>query len=358
MSKSGISIPTETIGSIPRPDYLLNAMQQFGAGNLTAAELKATMDKATLETIRRLEEIGSPVITDGEQSKPSFVTYAIDGSKSIVPGGVTIPFADGHTRQLPSASGKFAYTHFASEFLLEAKKLTSCPIKQAVISPSAMALLYPSSGIPNYTRDQFIADVIDQSVLDIRKCLDGGASSVQIDCTELRLALKLDPSGSVLREFVDLINKVLEKFTPAQRALIGIHTCPGADQDATHSLDVDYAELIPTLFKINAGRFYMELAAEIDRERVLSIISSHLRENCKVFLGVIDVNDPRVETPEEVRDRVLEIARHIPVDRFGTCDDCGFSPFADDKSTSRETAFAKIRARIQGTKLACDMLGL
>jgi 5-methyltetrahydropteroyltriglutamate--homocysteine methyltransferase len=74
-------------------------------------------------------------------------------------------------------------------------------------------------------------------------------------------------------------------------------------------------------------------------------------------VGVINPIDPRVETPEEVRDRVLEAAEYIPVEQLGTCDDCGFSPFSDDTTTSRETAFAKIRARVQGTALAADVLG-
>jgi 5-methyltetrahydropteroyltriglutamate--homocysteine methyltransferase len=68
--------------------------------------------------------------------------------------------------------------------------------------------------------------------------------------------------------------------------------------------------------------------------------------------------DPRVETPEEVRDRVLEAARYLPVDRLGTTDDCGFSPFSDDTSTTRDTAFAKIRARVLGTALAAKALGV
>ena len=68
--------------------------------------------------------------------------------------------------------------------------------------------------------------------------------------------------------------------------------------------------------------------------------------------------DPRVETAEEVRDRVLEAAEHIPVAQLGTTDDCGFSPFSDDRSTTRETAFAKIRARVEGTRLASATLGV
>jgi len=75
-----------------------------------------------------------------------------------------------------------------------------------------------------------------------------------------------------------------------------------------------------------------------------------------VFIGVIDVLNPKIETGEEVRDRILEAADYIPLSQLGTTDDCGFSPFCDDVSTTRETAFAKIKARIDGTKLAGEKL--
>ena len=82
-----------------------------------------------------------------------------------------------------------------------------------------------------------------------------------------------------------------------------------------------------------------------------------MKEDHRVFVGVVSPIDPRVETPEEVRDRVLEAAQYIPVGQLGTTDDCGFSPFCDDTSTTRDTAFAKIRARVLGTALASEILG-
>jgi 5-methyltetrahydropteroyltriglutamate--homocysteine methyltransferase len=88
------------------------------------------------------------------------------------------------------------------------------------------------------------------------------------------------------------------------------------------------------------------------------MIRRHLRKDQRVFVGVIAPIDARIETPEEVRDRVLEAAKYIPVEQLGTTDDCGFSPFCDDTSTTREAAFAKIRARVLGTALADEALGL
>ena len=90
--------------------------------------------------------------------------------------------------------------------------------------------------------------------------------------------------------------------------------------------------------------------------RVLEIIREHLKPEQRVFVGVIAPIDPRVETPDEVRERILEAARYIPPEQLGTTDDCGFSPFCDDTSTSRDTAFAKIRARVLGTEAAAREL--
>jgi 5-methyltetrahydropteroyltriglutamate--homocysteine methyltransferase len=88
------------------------------------------------------------------------------------------------------------------------------------------------------------------------------------------------------------------------------------------------------------------------------MIREHAKDWQRIFVGVIDPLDPRVETPEGVRDRVLEAAEYISLDRLGTTDDCGFSPFADDTSRTRETSFDKIRARVAGTALASKELGL
>ena len=350
-------IPTEPIGSIPRTPDLVAAWAEKQAGRMPLSEFQAIATSAVQDTIRRLEETGSPVVTDGEQTKPSFATYPLDGAIGLAPDGVVIPFEDGHTRQLPRlTAGPFRYATYASSYLAAAKRLTATPVKQAVISASAMSLLYPATGLPDYPREAFLSDLVNEAVSDIRRCLDQGADSVQIDFTEGRLSLKLDPSGALLEAFVALNNRVLDHFRPEERRRIGVHTCPGGDRDSTHSADVDYGGLLPVLFQHHAGRFYVQLASEKDPESVLQIIRQHLRPDQTVFVGVTDPIDPAVETADQVCDRVLLAARHVPVSQLGTTDDCGFAPFADDASTSREVAFQKIRARVDGTALAAGRL--
>ncbi|MFD3663568.1 cobalamin-independent methionine synthase II family protein [Streptomyces sp. NPDC058659] len=354
-----MSIPTEPIGSIPRPRSLQEALNEHALGRLSEAELTKIQEQATVDTLTRLETLGCPVLVDGEQAKPSFLTYPLTGLTTLAQDGAVIPFADGHTRQLPRlTSGPFRYKVRAETYLRDAQRHTDRPVKQAVIAPSALSLLYPADPIAGYPRETFLSDLADEAEADIRGCLEAGAHSVQLDFTEGRLSLKLDPSGGLLDDLIGLNNEVLGRFGEEDRSRIGVHTCPGGDHDSTHSLDVDYAGLLPRLFQLKAGNFYVQLASESDPERVLKIISDQLRPGIRVFVGVTDPIGANVETPEEVRDRVLLAARYIPVDQLGTCDDCGFSPFADDTSTSRDLAFAKIEARVRGTALASQVLGL
>jgi 5-methyltetrahydropteroyltriglutamate--homocysteine methyltransferase len=353
-----MTIPTEPIGSIPRPAALLEAIKAHQAGKLDQAALDKAYDAALRDTIERFEQTGSPVISDGEQTKPSFATYPLAGL-SLAPDGVVIPFADGHTRQLPRlTAAPFRYGVHAGSYTRAARPYTKKPIKQAVISASALSLLYPASGIDGYPREAFLADLINEAETDIRGALEAGAHAVQIDFTEGRLSLKLDPSAGLLRSFVALNNQVLNRFTADERQRIGVHVCPGGDHDSTHSADVDYAGLLPELFQMNVGRFYLQMASEPDRKRVLRLVSQLLRPNHTVFVGVIDPINPSIETVDQVRERILEAASILPVKQLGATDDCGFSPFADDVSTARDVAFAKIRARVEGTELAARELGV
>ena len=352
-------IPTEPIGSIPRSQQLLSAMADHAAGRISDEQLHDLQTAALRETIAELEATGSPVITDGEQTKPSFATYPLAGLRNLASDGVVIPFADGHTRQLPRlASGPVRYGTHAVSYLKSAQPYAHRPLKQAVISASALSLLYPAAGLPGYSQDAFIDDLVNEAERDIRECLNAGAACVQVDFTEGRLSLKLDPSGGLLNSFVALNNRVLDRFNSVERRKIGVHTCPGGDCDSTHSAEVDYLALLPLLFELNAGRFYIQLASELDRRRVLAKIRGLLKPGQTVFVGVTDPIHPTVETPQQVRDRVLEAAQFIPVESLGTTDDCGFSPFADDTSTSRRTAFSKIRSRVEGTALASTVLNV
>jgi len=378
-------IPTELVGSLPRPEKLQNAYQDLDDGKITWEELQALQDEAAEDSIKRLEATGEPVVTDGEQRESSFATYPITDTlagtglaENLAGDGQFFAiFDDGHHRQLPRLTGgPFRYKTFASEFVEKNRKIATHDVKQAVIAPSMLMLLYPLEGeIEGYSRDQFLADLCDEVEKDIRQCFAAGAVRVSIDFTEGRLANKNDSRNpwtnkDMLDEFIALNNRVIDRFSPEERRNIGIHTCPGGDNDSVHSKEVPYEKLLSKMFEINAGYFLIQCASEEDKEEVYRLCGKYSRDDANgvaqvCFMGVINPLTPEVETAEQVKNDLLTAAKHIPVERLGATDDCGFSPFSRDLKPkhgspdfARDVAMQKISARLEGTRMASEELGV
>jgi methionine synthase II (cobalamin-independent) len=378
-------IPTELVGSLPRPMKLQEAYASYDDGKITWEQLQAEQDAAAEDSIRRLEQTGEPIVTDGEQRESSFATYPITDTLAGTgladnlagDGQYFAIFDDGHHRQLPRLTGgPFRYKTYASEFVEKNRAVASKPVKQAVISPSMMMLLYPLEGeIDGYSREQFLDDVVDECEKDIRQCFAAGAVRVSIDFTEGRLANKNDSrnpwtGNDMLQEFIDLNNRLLDRFSPEERQNIGIHTCPGGDCDSVHSKEVPYEKLLSHMFDLNAGYFLIQCASEDDKEEVYRLCGKYSRDDANgvaqvCFMGVINPLSPEVETAEQVKSDLLLAAKHIPVERLGATDDCGFSPFSRDVKPqhgspdfARDIAMQKISARLEGARMASEELGV
>jgi methionine synthase II (cobalamin-independent) len=378
-------IPTELVGSLPRPERLQNAYQALDDGKITFEELQAEQDAAAEDSIKRLEATGEPIVTDGEQRESSFATYPITDTLAGTgladnlagDGQYFAIFDDGHHRQLPRLTGgPFRYKTYASEFVKKNRKIATRDVKQAVISPSMMMLLYPLEGeIDGYPREQFLSDVVDECEKDIRQCFAAGAVRVSVDFTEGRLANKNDSRNpwtgrDMLQDFIDLNNRLFKRFSADERRNIGIHTCPGGDNDSVHSKEVPYEKLLSKMFDLNAGYFLIQCASEEDKEKVYELCGKYSRDDADgvpqvCFMGVINPLTPEVETPEQVKNDLVTAARHIPVERLGATDDCGFSPFSRDLKPkhgspdfARDVAMQKISARLEGTRMASEELGV
>ena len=378
-------IPTEPVGSLPRPTKLQAAYAAYDAGKIKFEELQSEQEEAARDSIKRYEATGSPIISDGEQRWSSFATYPITDTlagtglaPNLAGGGQYFAiFADGHHRQLPRLTGgPFRYKSFAADSLKKSIKLATKPMKQAVIAPSMLALLYPlKEEVPGYSRKQFEEDLCNECEKDIRAAFAAGAARVSVDFTEGRLATRADSrnpwtGAGMLPHFIELNNRVIDRFSPDERKNIGIHTCPGGDRDSVHSADVPYNNLLPSMFKINAGYFLMQLASERDKDPVYKSIAQHSRDDANgvpqmCYVGVTVTQSPRVESAQEICDQLVRAANFIPKERLGSTDDCGFSPFSIDEKPNhgtpeyaRDVAFQKIANRVKGTKMAAEKLGV
>ena len=383
--RTDTGIPTEPVGSLPRPSKLQDAYAKYDAGEIDKEALEAEQDEAVQDSISHLEQTGLPIVSDGEQRWSSFATYPITDTlagtglaDNLAPDGQFFAiFADGHGRQLPRVTGgPFKYKTYAADTLKKSIQYASKPMKQAVIAPSMIALLYPlSDEVDGYSQEDFESDVVNECEKDIRQAFDAGAERVSVDFTEGRLATRNDPKNpwtgaGLLPHFIELNNRVMERFTPEERVNIGIHTCPGGDRDSVHSADVPYNNLLPEMFKINAGYFLIQLSSERDKDPVYESIGKHRRDDAEgvsqmTYIGVINPQNPRVESAEEVRDALVRAADFIPKENLGSTDDCGFSPFSIDEKPNhgspdfaREVAWQKIANRVEGTKMAADQLGV
>ena len=384
--RAATGIPTEPVGSLPRPSWLQQAYAQYDAGAITRDQLEIEQDRAVKDSIEHEEATGAPIISDGEQRWSSFATYALADTLAGTgladhlagTGGQYFAiFSDGHSRQLPRLTGgPFRYQTYAADTLRKSIAMASKPMKQAVIAPSMLALLYPlDEEIPGYSREAFEEDLVNECEKDIRQAFAAGAAHVSIDFTEGRLATRNDPRNpwtgrNMLPHFIELNNRVLDRFSAEERTKIGMHTCPGGDRDAVHSADVPYSDLLPSLFGVNVGYFLIQLASERDKDRVYQLFGENLRTDANgvaqlAYIGVINPLNPRVESPEEVRDALVRAANFIPKEQLGATDDCGFSPFSIDEKPShgspefaRETAWQKISNRVAGTRLAAEKLGV
>jgi 5-methyltetrahydropteroyltriglutamate--homocysteine methyltransferase len=118
-------------------------MAAFGRGEISAGELEQLQDGRSATRSSGSRPPGSPVISDGEQTKSSFATYPLEGLGNLAPDGAVIPFADGHTRQLPRLTGgPFRFGRHADGYLEAAQRYAHVPVKQAVIAASALSLIY------------------------------------------------------------------------------------------------------------------------------------------------------------------------------------------------------------------------
>jgi methionine synthase II (cobalamin-independent) len=383
--RTATGIPTEPVGSMPRPQKLQDAYAAYDEGKIDKSALETEQEAAVQDTIDRYEATGAPIISDGEQRWSSFATYPITDTlagtglaPSLGPGGQFFAiFADGHGRQLPKlVKGPFEYQNYAADSLKKSIGKAKAPMKQAVIAPSMLALLYPlKEPVEGYSREDFEAKLIDECEKDIREAFAAGAARVSVDFTEGRLATREDPrnpwtGAGLLPHFIELNNRVMARFSAEERKSIGIHTCPGGDRDSVHSADVPYNNLLPEMFTINAGYFLIQLASEREKDPVYESIGKNLRTDADgvtqmAYIGVINPGNPRVESADEVAGRLVRAADFIPKEQLGSTDDCGFSPFSIDEKPNhgspdyaRDVAFQKITNRVEGTRRAAEKLGV
>ncbi len=332
----GDSVRAEVVGSLLRPAALVELRKQHDAGELDASHFKHEEDQHVEAAIRMQEDAGIDVITDGEQRRYAFFGHLVESFDGFdKEGGWAIPFRDEKGEELifkrPVVVGKLRWRHsMCAEDWTFLRAKARRPGKVTMISAQQAAAYYdPEKSRDAYpTRDAYLADIVDVSRREIDELVRLGCTYVQIDAPQY--AALLDPKiragyrerGSDPEQLIDrcieLDNAIIEKHPGVTFA---IHICRGNNQSKFYA-EGDYEPISRIFEKTLFNRFLLEY----DDERSGGFEPlRHLPEDRVAVLGLVTTKKPRLETDDELKSRIEEASRFVPLERLALSPQCGFA---------------------------------
>jgi len=329
-------VRAEVVGSLLRPEYLVSARQQLEKGELDPARFKKVEDHAVDDAVAAQVAAGIDVITDGEQRRYAFFGHLVDAMAGFDKfGGWAIPFRDEKGEQLvfkrPVVVEKLRpLRSMAAEDFVYLRAKTNQPVKVTMISAQQAAAYYdPEKSKGAYaTRDAYLADIVDLSRREVDELARLGCTYVQIDAPQY--AALLDPElregyrkrGSDPEKLIDtcieMDNAIIEGHPGVTFAM---HICRGNNQSKFYASG-DY-EPIARIFERTK---FNRLLLEYDDERSGGFEPlKRVPEDRVVVLGLVTTKKPALESEEELKSRIEEASRCIPLERLALSPQCGFA---------------------------------
>lgn len=338
-------LPTSLVGSYPQPDWLIDreSLSKRFPPRVRALELwrvdpdylDQAQDDATVLAIRDQERAGLDIITDGEMRRESYsnrFANALDGVDLDNPG--TALDRSGHPNPVPRVTGRISRRHAVEtrdvEFL---RANTDRRIKITVPGPFTMSQQAQNE---YYVSDREMAlDYAAAVNAEIKDLFAAGADYVQID--EPYMQARPEPA----REYgLEALNAALDGVDGET----AIHICFGYAA-IIHERPAGYS-FLPELAECTAHQISIETAQSNLDTSVLESLRGKT-----VILGVIDLSDPNVETPEIVADRIRRALPHVDADKVIVAPDCGM------KYLPRDVAFGKMKAMADGAAIVRGEIG-
>jgi len=349
-------IKADVIGSMLRPQYLLDGRKLFREGKLSYPELKALEDRAVKEAVAIQERAGVDVVTDGEMRRAVFChnfVDAVDGYQWNIPSNTVIWFdMQGKMIVDPVTVGVVDRIRKKRDISVEEfaflRGVTDKPLKITIPSPTMLSY-YFVLGISNRVyldTNEYLADVASILKDGVAELARIGATYIQVDAPEFGMLLDpvqqewfakkgLNPD-TLVKKGVELINSVLEGFP----GTTGLHICRGNDK-SRFMASGGYDKIAEIVFrKANVNRLLLEY--DTDRAGDFSPLN-HIPEDKVVVLGLVTTKTSRIETPEELRTRIREASRYIPLERLALSTQCGFASVAEGNAIDFETQFKKLK---------------
>ena len=348
------SIRADVIGSLLRPAWLLDARERFERGELAPPAFKTIEDRAVDEAVALQEAAGLDVVTDGEMRRYAFYGHlveALEGFDKYAGWSITFRDVDGHEAALkrPVVVEKLKWRRQMSvEEYTYLRGRTSRPVKVTLVSAQQAAAYYdPDKSRGAYpTRDAYLADLVDFTRREIEELRRLGCEYVQIDAPQYAALLDetiregyrargSDPDR-MLDACIELDNAIIDGH-PGMT--FGIHICRGNHKSMFYATG-GYDRIAAHVFQ--RSRFHRFLL-EYDDERSGTFEPlRHVPDDRTVVLGLVSSKVPRLEPDEEIRRRIAEAARMVPLERLAVSPQCGFASTHEGNRVSPEDQRKKL----------------
>jgi len=312
-------LPTTTVGSFGKPDYLTKARSQHARGKLGATELEELERKATAEWIRRQEQLGLDVLVDGEMYRGDMVAYFAERLEGFKIGGLVRAYGNRYyhkpiiagrvKRPAPMTVSWFEYT----------QSLTSKPVKGMLTGPYTLLDWSYNEAYPTRREAALaLAQVVREEAEDLERA---GATYIQID----------EPAIHARPEEIDIAIEAMGLVTQNLKAKTISHICYG-----------DFAAIYPRVLELPVDQLDLAMANYGYRWLDLFEREPFTKE---LAIGIVDVHAHETETVAEAAEGIRKGLRFVPADRLWPHPDCGL------KTRTVDECVEKCRIVVEATKV-------
>ena len=371
MTRPPSLFPTSVVGSLPRPQWVMDLFAQEVAGQVDPETFQSRLDSAVLYAIQLQEMAGVDIITDGEYRRESYVkifAQRVGGFERDLLDGFAIlddgRFYDSRSRRVVAPSQAESPLRYPAVVrpieagrpvvLEEARFLmahTSLPVKVTLPSPYILArrLWHPDFSREAYpTRRDFLDDIIPVLRREARELEALGVYFIQLD--DPWLSLFVDEGyrshfEAVEREIhtsIDCINRVVSGI---RQAKTGVHFCR-AHYNRQTGFRGDYSYLLPYLKDLRVDQLVMEFA--LPNAGSLEVLEA-FPEHVELGLGCVDVRSEEIPLPSRIVEMVRRTARYVGRDRITLNPDCGFAP-SNTNPIPLDEAYRKLKAMAEAAR--------
>jgi 5-methyltetrahydropteroyltriglutamate--homocysteine methyltransferase len=353
-----VTIRAEVVGSLLRPAHLVEAREAFEAGRLPPAEFKRVEDRAVDEAIELQEACGLDVVTDGELRRYAFFGHLIEAVEGFDKfGGWAIPFRDEQGGELvfkrPVVVDKLRWRRsMCGEEFTYLRARTTKPTKVTLISSQQAAAYYdPRTSAAAYpTRDAYLADVVDITRREVDELVRLGCTYIQIDAPQY--AALLDPTlREGYRRRGSDPDRLIDACIEMDNAVIGghggvtfaLHICRGNNRSMFYASG-GYEPIARVFERSRFQRFLLEYDDE--RSGGFDVLQA-VPDDRAVVLGLVTTKTPRVESVDELRRRIDDAAKRVPLERLALSPQCGFASTLEGNRIGPEDQARKLRVVAQ-----------